>query len=353
MVATLAVLVGSMVWAAPAPAQDLTPVTGVSAPGPIAAHQGRLVWSRPDGAGGYELVQRVRNGPVAELPVRPRAVPFDVDLGPTSGGRVIAVYTRCAREPALAIDRPEGVDYQTGRGCDVYKLDVQSSQEVRFTKANAGNATEFWPSYWKGRLAFARAYDNKPQYPYLYVKDVSSSQPSQRVAGGPRGTPNTRSSPGQLELYGKRLGFQWTYRSTRGTGTIYELRVDTVGDGHVLIDQRVVGLTAILVGWPGFEDGRIYWSRGCFGDATGCAGGVAQLRRGTYKSPFSYQQAAGPRFVLAHERDAGVTWVLQQTFPLPPGPPDAPWCANAQPGLQGGCVIQPLQPSFTSTGKSP
>ena len=347
-ITTFAVTVGLMVCSAPAPAQNPTPVTAVSAPSPIAAYQGRLVWSRPDGAGAYELVQRVGDGPVTKLPIKPRAVPFDVDLGPTSGGRVIAVYTRCTKEPktAFGLHQNGDVDYRTGRGCDVYKLDVEGSQEVRFTKANAGDATEYWPTYWKGRLAFARAYDDKPQFPYLYVKDVSSSKPSQRLPGGSRGT---GSSPGQLELYGKRLGFQWTYGSSKGTGTVFELRVDTIGDGHVLIDQRVVGLTAILIGWPGFEDGRIYWSRGCSGDPAGCAGGVAELRRGTYESPLSHQQAAGPRFVLAHERDAGITWALEQAAPGP----EKQWCASAQPGLPGSCVIQPLRPSYAATGKSP
>jgi hypothetical protein len=147
-------------------------------------------------------------------------------------------------------------------------------------------------------------------------------------------------------LYGKRLGFGWSYRSNQGTGSVSELRVDTLGDGHGLIDRRVTGLTASLIGWPGFEDGRVYWLRGCFGDPGGCAGGVSQLRRGTYKSPLSYQQAAGPRTVLAHERDAGVTWVLQQTS----FGPSTQWCASTQPGLPGSCVIQPLQPGYTNGG---
>ena len=345
----MAVLAGLMAWSEPAAAQEVAPVTGVSAPTPIAAYQGRLVWSRPDGAGAYELVQRVGNGPVTELPVAPRAVPFDVDLGPTSGGRALAVYSRCATEPApaLSIQQPEGVDYRTGRGCDIYKLDVKGGEEVRFTKASASGATEYWPTYWKGRIAFARAYVSKPQYPYLYVKDVSSAQPSQRVPGGPRGTPNTGSSPGQLELYGKRLGFGWRYRSTAGTGTTYELRVDTVGGGNVRIDRRVVGLTAILIGWPSFQDGRVYWSRGCFGDASGCEGGVSQLRRGTYRAPLTYQQAAGPRTVLAHERDAGVTWVLEQ---MPTAPAEMQWCGLASTGLPGSCTIQPLRPTYAARG---
>ena len=162
-----------------------TPVS-VSAPTPIAAYGGRLVWSRPDGAGGFELVQRVGDGPVTRLPIPSRSVPFDVDLGPTSGGRVLAVYTRCATEPTLS---SWGIpEYQTGRGCDVYKLDLQGGREERYTKVNASDATEFWPTYWKGRLGFARVYDNGPRVSYVYVKDVASSRPSERLPGGSGGT---------------------------------------------------------------------------------------------------------------------------------------------------------------------
>jgi hypothetical protein len=340
-VVALAVLAGAIVRPAPAPAQEPTAVTGVDRPTPIAAYDGRLVWSRYTGTGSYELVQRVGTGAVAKLPVEPRTVPFDVDLGPTGGGGVIAVYSRCTAEPKPALPNQEEVAYETGRGCDVYKLDLRSSREVRFTKANARNASEFWPTYWKGRLAFARAYASKPRYPYLYVKDVSSSKPSRRLPGGPRGTPATGSSPAQLELYGKRLGFRWRYRSERGTGTAYELRVDTVGGGRLRIDRRIVGLTAILIGWPGFEGGRIYWSRGCFGDPQGCAGGTSELRRGTYRSRRTYENAAGPRFLFAHERDAGITWVLQQEL----AGNDPQWCAA------GSCVIRPLRPAYAAGGK--
>ena len=78
-----------------------------------------------------------------------------------------------------------------------------------------------------------------------------------------------------------------------------------------MLDQRVVGLTAILIGWPAFDSGKVYWSRGCFGDPGGCTGGVSELRRGSYTSPLTSEGAAGPKTLLAHERDAGVTWVLQ------------------------------------------
>lgn len=344
----LGALAVSAALAPAAPAQEPAAVTGVSAATPIAAYQGRLVWSRPDAAGRYELVQRVGNGPITALPVAPRSVPFDVDLGPTSGGRVFAVYSRCATEPAYSpgLD-PEGVRYLTGRGCDVYKLDVESGEEVRYTKVNASDASEAWPTYWKGRLGFARAYDAKPQYPYLYVKDIASGEPSERLPGGSRGDPPTDSAPTALELYGTRLGFQWRYRDVNlGTGTVFELRVDTVGGGGVRIDRRVVGLTAIVIGWPGFEGGRVYWSRGCFGDPGGCAGGVAQLLRGTYVPPLTKEGAAGPQTLLAHERDSGVTWVLQETETASPTA-EVQYCRD---GTTATCTIEPLRPEYASVG---
>jgi hypothetical protein len=173
------------------------------------------------------------------------------------------------------------------------------------------------------------------------VRDVESSEPSERLPSGPRGTPATRSAPAQLELYGTRRGFQWRYGTRQGTGTAFELRVDTVGGDHIRIDHRVVGITAIVIGWPAFANGRVYWSRGCFGDPSGCAGRVAELRRGTYVVPLSFERAPGPRIVLAHEHDSGVTWAL--TDPL--ASTALQWCAPTSAGS-----IEPLRPSYTPAG---
>ncbi len=118
---------------------------------------------------------------------------------------------------------------------------------------------------------------------------------------------------------------------------MFELRVDTAGGDHVWLDRRVVGLTAIVIGWPAFENGRAYWSRGCFGDPSGCRSGVAELRRGTYSPPLSFARAAGPRFVLAHERDSAVTWVLTDT----PAPDATHWC-----GTTATCAIEPLRADY-------
>lgn len=333
-------LLASLGFAATAiAAEEPTPITGVKAMTPIAAYKGRLVWSRPDGSGRYELVQRIGNGAVTALKIAHRTVPFDVDLGPTSKGGVLAVYSRCKTEPLpeTGLD-PEGVQYQYGHHCDIYKFDFSTGKEAAYTKANASDASEFWPTYWKGRLAFGRAYDDKPRNPYVYVKDVESSAPSEQQSGGPRGKPGDKSAPVQLELYGSRLAFQWRYATTAGTGTVFELRVDEIGGKHYLIDQRTVGLTAILVGWPSFENGRVYWSRGCFGDTSGCGGGVSELRRGTYTSPLTFEAAPGPKTLLAQERDSEVTWVLEDSRAEA-----SDWC-----GSTGTCSIQPLRPGYTA-----
>jgi hypothetical protein len=72
--------------AGPAVAAPPPSIPGVAKPTPIAVWQGRQVWSVPNATGGYGLVQRIGSGPVSALPVAPRGVPFDVDLGPTSSG---------------------------------------------------------------------------------------------------------------------------------------------------------------------------------------------------------------------------------------------------------------------------
>ena len=312
--------------AAPAAAAPPPTVPGLGTPTPVAALGGRVVWSEPDGAGRYRLVQRVGAGPVTPLPVASRGVPFDVDLGPTDGDRVLAVYSRCAREPDWS--GTSGVPpYHLGRGCDVYRLDLATGEETRYSKASAGDGSEYWPTYWKGRIGFARAYDSKPALPYLYVKDVSSARPSQRMPGGSRGT-GPRSSPMHLELYGSRLGFSWWY--VRGEGSVHELRVDTVGGGHTRLDSSGPGgLTQIVVGWPAFEDGRAYWVRACSGDPGGCPGRT-RFQMSRYTGEPVPLVADSPQYVLSHERDAGVTYALSDVnsiYGCQTDPPTTPQCA--------------------------
>ena len=114
---------------------------------PIAAYGGRLAWSSYDAATKrYTLVTRA-GGVTAPVPIAPRPVPFDVDLGPRSNGAVAATYTRCQ------LDAPPA---ERARGCDVYLYDFSTGRETRVVNASAPDANESWPSLWRDKLAFAR-----------------------------------------------------------------------------------------------------------------------------------------------------------------------------------------------------
>lgn len=333
-----------------ASAQDRPPdVAPLADPTPIAAYGGHVVFSRGDGNGRFELVRRTGDGPVVPVGVPPRAVPFDVDLGPTSGGRVLAVYTRCSQEPKPNGGFPAITAYETGRGCDVYKVGLDGGRETRYTAVNAPDATEFWPTYWKGRIGFARVYDHKRDYPYLYVKTIVSGRPSERMPGGQRKecvteggrtrcSDDRRSVPQALELYGTRLAFVWRFQGL-GEGADYDLRLDTVGGGHRLMDHvNGGGLTSVPLGWPSFEGGRLFWSRGCFGDPSGCRA-RERLVKSSYTGSIVELEAPAPRPLLSHERDDLMTVVVTDSS----GVGD---CKGDPPRPAGTCSVAYGRPDF-------
>lgn len=331
-------------------------VSGVGPPTPIAAWNGRLVWSRPNGKGGFQLVQQVAGGAVQVLPVAPRGVPFDVDLGPTSSGNVFAVYSRCHIEPSWP-GQMQMPAYETGTGCDIYRLDLSSNTEVRFTAVNASNASEYWPSYWKGTIAYGRAYESNPSAGLLYSKVVASNAPSQREGLGPRGL--GAYTPQQIELFGTHLGFGWKYQANASTPSTprapsYALWLDTLGtSGRQLDSFTKAGTSTTMIGWPAFPgNGDINWLRSCDGDPGGCA------NRGFYSAPYAGTPAllaASPQWVLSFEVNpnkfpiptSSITWAETQDnsastyncVAATPNPPPA-----------NDCSIQTLQPRYGAPG---
>jgi opacity protein-like surface antigen len=310
--------------AAVASAQDQAVAT-LDRATPVAAFGGRLLWSRLDRpSGDWSLVTRA-GGVTERVPVAPRRVPFDADLGPGPDGATVAVYSRCRRDPPAGGGFAPPL-YNRGRGCDVYLYDFAAGAERRLANASAPSASEFFPTIWRGTLAFGRTYDDKPNHPYIYARPVNGTATSERLPGGARQacrrdpstgrtscSDDTLSRPMGLELYGRRLAFAWTFLGfSEGLDT--EIRMDTLGGGHTRVaHQDGGGLTQVQHGWPAFESGSLYWSIACYGDGAGCPGryGLRRYRVTTRAT----QRADAPAAVLGHDRDAGLSFLLVDAAP--------------------------------------
>ena len=341
---------GMLAAPAVAQAQAVPPaqIATLDRPTPIAAFGGRLVWSVLDRASGtFSLVTRV-GGVTQPVPVPPRRVPFDIDLGPGAHGATVGVYSRCEREPPLGSGFAPTL-YNRGRGCDLFLFDFATGAERRLTSASAPNASEFFPTIWRNTLAFGRTYDSKPDLPYIYTRPVNGSATSTRQPGGARNacrraangrtscSPATVSRPMSLELWGRRLAFAWTF-SGLNEGLDTEVRLDTIGGGHTVIaHQNGGGLTQVQLGWPAFANGRIYWSASCFGDPSGCPGrfGLRRMRISTRQ----IERAESAAATIAYEQDGPTSYALTDALP-------GTDCLGDPPVPGGTCMLEAFAPTF-------
>jgi hypothetical protein len=225
-----------------------------------------IAWSEFDPvADGYRLIVRhVHLNQTEAVPIAPRPVPFDVDLGPGRHGGVVAAYSRCAKEPEALGGFAVLPVWATGRGCDLYQFDFSSGAETKLALASTAQASEFLPSIWRGRVAFARVFEQREGrrgiYPYLYSRRLDGKGGPARQPGGARGDTGLP-GPTALDLYGRRLAFAWT-RSTGGLQPGHsEIRLDTLGGRHTVVDSKRSGLAARILISPGVVKGRIYWAQ--------------------------------------------------------------------------------------------
>ncbi|MFP5361111.1 MAG: hypothetical protein ACLGI5_00100 [Thermoleophilia bacterium] len=172
------------------------------------------------------------DGQAEQVPIAARAVPFDVDLGPGTDGRVLAVYSRCEQEPQLE-RRSTGPApaWTTARRCDLYRYDFRSGQEVLLDGPSTSN-TEVLPTIWRDRVGFVRIYHDRDglrgRVPYVYVREPGRR--SQRQPGGGRGVSGLPGPVG-LDLEDTLLGMAWTYE--REQGGVSEMRLGTpTADGR-------------------------------------------------------------------------------------------------------------------------
>ena len=203
---------------AAAPARADETVGQVSAPTPVDAWAGRTVWSERDTASGAFRLMTRTDGAAAPVSVPERARPFDVDLGPGSGGSTVAAYSR---------------------GGDLYVYDFGSGSERRLSRRGRS------PSVWHGSVAWVRGR-------HLFVGRVAGG-PAREVRGG-------RGGYVALDLHARSLAFVRVH--PHGEGHEYQMLLQRGGRGVAkLVDRAASGLLSIVeMMRPTIEGGALYYA---------------------------------------------------------------------------------------------
>jgi hypothetical protein len=189
------------------------------APSTASGYAGFLAWSEYDaGRHRFRLVA-AHGGHVRRLPVAPRATVFDVDLGPGRRGGVVAVYSRCAKEPPLEAWTGDLPQYRDGSRCRLYEYDFKRRSERRLTLRLPKGGSAFMPTVWRRLIAYAArtpATDRAGHAPDVYVG--AEGKAGHRVRLGPQGR-SVRyyrpMGPSSLDLRGRDLVATWEYWPTR------------------------------------------------------------------------------------------------------------------------------------------
>ena len=323
-------ILGAVLFApASAAHADVTYAT-VAHPTPVSFFRDRLVWSAFDQArNGYVLMTH-HGGVTSAVPVQHRGVPFDSDLGPDGHGDTVAVYSRCGREPSFSPQGNAPPEWSSGRGCNVFQFNFATGRETRVASANTDGSSEFLPSIWETRIAFARVYERRSgragDRAYLYARTLLGTSTSTRLRSGPRAVP-VETGPAALDLRGRRVAFAW---ATRGDcpGGITAIWLDTVGGGQQRVQSACnTNLQGRAVVSPTISGGQVYYSR----SNTGGEELGSRIRRYRIKTRDRREVFALPRAAaLATATDAGRTFYLaSNAFPARcmggvPGVPDLP-----------------------------
>jgi hypothetical protein len=181
----------------PAAAATDTAVAGGNLASPIAARDGVVAWSVVDSkARTARLMIRTSGGEVGPANVKPSKTGFDVSVGKTATGTIVALYSRCTKVTSSRVT-----------GCDVYRYDVTAKTEQKVTAVSSPHEDEAWPAQDGNRIAFVRrataGISDKFDSPYFdrpvpqgrkpdervdcdipYVRDLSSDMPSRRLDRG-------------------------------------------------------------------------------------------------------------------------------------------------------------------------
>lgn len=176
----------------------------------VSAYQNAVAWSAFDPASQmYRLMARV-GGRVVAVRAAPRAVPFDVDVGPDALGRPVVTFSRCAREPRAPFTPIP--DYTGGRGCSLREATLPDGTERALPVAVPPGFSAVRPTVWGSRLAFVADADRAPRRVRMYMVERPSGR--QRRVLTFRGDPSWVSVVG-VDLRGRQLAY--TLRGIRNS----------------------------------------------------------------------------------------------------------------------------------------
>jgi hypothetical protein len=261
----------------------------LAAPTPVREYAGVVVFSTYD-AGRFFLTVQRPGGEPERLPVPPRDVAFDVDIGPDTRRNPELVYSRCA-------------DDRQRRECDIYALPLADGAHERPVRNANAAESDVEPTLWRGRIAWTRLSASGP---VVYTKTLTAPRalPSRRLPGVPQRRcgdtdrvcgPTGDRQVEDLELYGRRLAEVVRY-TCRGCSGISSTEVRLV-DRRAGAVEQIAFLTTGLSGqsWigPSFFADRLAFSKACLGDPAACQAGKGGPYRVRYARGI-YEKGPGP-----------------------------------------------------------
>jgi hypothetical protein len=211
----------------------------------LAADGETVAWSEYDPTTGeFRLMLRER-GAVRRAPVAPRRVAFDVDVGRTTGGSQLVVYSRCERESA-----------RDANGCDLYAFDPAADRE-REIPVRPRAAEDSRPVVSAGRIVFVRSRGSRHT---LYAASVAGGRATPVPLGELRAGDRLYAG-GRMDLSGSKLAY---VLSKRGQPQVHLQQLDGSRVRHVArlspgeSGSAFVGLS--------FDRDTLYFARAYYGD---------------------------------------------------------------------------------------
>jgi hypothetical protein len=236
IVVLVALALGVVASRAPA-ATTTTPLAPVADDTPISAYGGWVVWSEKGADGLWHLVSWHAGVKQVVPGVGPRAVPFDVDIGPEETGNPVVVFSRCATEPDATLPLP----WSAARGCTLRADNLANADSERPLSVHPPKgASDSTPSVWGTHLAFQRHTSGSP-VAQLMLHDFGTHHTATLRHGAvshacPYRSGCAKAAIGgevdELDLGPRAVAFSWRVQApaVEGVGVGWEMRVERLHD---------------------------------------------------------------------------------------------------------------------------